>query len=165
MRYTAVNELEHFNFKDAVIHSFKIEPALETISLELRAVIVTPDNSQNDNATYSYAGDLGMRFTGARLQKAVKEGYKYYDANDILIEEVPDMPLSLLETDVLLKRVEGAYMWNMTKVEDTQNHTGHFLYLMGIDLDDEDNTAYWLQLEFDKVIMEWEKYMNRVEMM
>ncbi len=164
MKFIAVNELEHFNFRDAVIHSFQVDSKLKTINLELKAVIVTPDNSQNGNATYSYAGDLYMRFLGARLQKGVKEGYKYFDANDVLIEEIPDTPLSLPEMDALPGGLEGAYMWNMTKVEDAQNDTGHFLYLMGIDLDDEANTTYWLQVEFDKVVMEWDKYMNRVEM-
>lgn len=164
MKYKAVNELEHFNFKDTVLRSFQVETQPETIILMLEAVIITPENSQNSNFTYSYAGDLTMRFTGARLQKVVKEGYKYYDANDVLVEEVPDTPLSTLEVDALLKRLDGVYMWNMTKVEDAQNDTGHFLYLMGIDLGDEEETTYWLQLEFDKVIMEWDKYMNRVEM-
>lgn len=164
MKFKSVNEIEHFNFKDAVIHSFQVDSELETISLELEAVIVTPENSQNSNYTFSYAGDLVMRFTGARLQVAVKEGYKYYDANDVLVEEVPDTKLSVLELDGLLGRLEGTYMWNMTKVDDEQNDTGHFLYLMGIDLGDEDDTTYWMQLEFDQVIMEWDKYMNRVEM-
>lgn len=184
MKYKSVNEIENFDFKDAVIHELIWKPqdikdgessenqkstlmdgeTKGTLSLILEAVIVKPQNSQNSNYTYSYAGDLTMRFTGTRIQKAVKEGYKYYDANDTLLEEYPDVPLSGEALLALLKHLDGAYMWNMTKVEDAQNNTGQFLYLMGIDMGDEEDTTYWLQLTFSEVVMEWEKYMNRVEM-
>lgn len=171
--FKAVNELEHFGYQDAVIRGFQIIPAGsadgvedegQTFAISLEAVIVRSDNSQNSNYTDSYAGDLTMRLMGANIQKGVKEGYKYYDANDVLLEEVPDTPLSIMEIHQLIKNLDGAYLWAMQAVEPAQNKTGHYLYLMGIDVnaDTDEEATYWLQIEFDKSIMEWERYMNRV---
>ena len=159
MGFQSVNELEQFSFQDAQIKNFIVSK--DSISLELEAVIVKARNSQNTNFTDSYAGTLSMRLLGGNIQKAVKEGYKYYDANDVLVEEIPDRPLSDEEITSLTKESKDYYLFDVVKVEDEQNATGHFLYLFGIDADEE--TSYWFQIEFDKSILEWERYMNRVQ--
>ncbi len=159
MSFQSVNELEQFSFQDAQIKKFAVSE--ELISFELEAVIVKARNSQNANFTDSYAGTLSMRLLGGNIQKAVKEGYKYYDANDVLVEEVPDTPLSDAEIAALIKGSKDYYLFDVVKVEDDQNDTGHFLYLFGIDADEE--TSYWFQIEFDKSLLEWERYMNRVQ--
>lgn len=159
MGFQSVNELEQFSFQDAQIKDFKVSKGL--ISFELEAVIVKARNSQNANFTDSYAGTLSMRLLGGNIQKAVKEGYKYYDANDVLVEEIPDQPLSEEEIEALVKESKDYYLFDVVKVEDGQNTTGHFLYLFGLDADEE--TSYWFQIEFDKSILEWERYMNRVQ--
>lgn len=159
MSFQSVNELEQFNFQDAQIKDFQVSEAL--VSFALEAVIVKARNSQNANFTDSYAGTLSMRLLGGHIQKAVREGYKYYDANDVLVEEVADQPLSEEEIAALIKASRDYYLFDVVKVEDDQNTTGHFLYLFGIDADEE--TSYWFQIEFDKSILEWERYMNRVQ--
>lgn len=159
MNYKSVDELENFCFQDAQIQSIAYQEG--ALCFVLDAVIVKAKNSQNTNFTDSYAGTLTMRLMGGNIQKAVKEGYKYYDANDMLVEEVPDAPLSVLEIDALLKRSEGFYLFDAVPVEEEQNTTGHFLYLFGID--ENEDISYWLQIEFEKSILEWDRYMNRVQ--
>lgn len=159
MGFQSVNELEQFSFQDAQIKDFQVSEGL--IFFELEAVIVKARNSQNANFTDSYAGTLSMRLLGGKIQKAVKEGYKYYDANDNLVEEVPDEALSGEEIAALVKASKDYYLFDVVKVEDDQNTTGHFLYLFGLDADEE--TSYWFQIEFEKSILEWERYMNRVQ--
>lgn len=159
MKFKSVNELEYFEFKDAVVHKFSILD--NTISAELEAVIIRAENSQNSNFTRSYAGDLVMTLKGAKLQKAIKEGYKYYDANDVLKEEVPDEPIDEEQIKKILKTIDGAYMWAVVPVKAEENTTGHYLYQIGIDADEE--TTYWLQIEFLESVMEWDKYLNRVQ--
>lgn len=159
MKFKAVDELEQFSFQDAKIQ--KTEQQEGCLTFVLDAVIVKAKNSQNSNFTDSYAGTLSMRLMNANIQKAVKEGFKYYNANDELVEEVPDTPLSQLEIGALLKQSENCYLFDVVKVEEAQNETGHFLYLFGIDTDEE--TSYWLQIEFDRSIVEWDRYMNRVQ--
>lgn len=159
MGFQSVNELEQFSFQDAQIKDFQVSEGV--IFFELEAVIVKARNSQNANFTDSYAGTLSMRLLGGKIQKAVKEGYKYYDANDVLVEEIPDEALSEEEIAALVKASKDYYLFDVVKVEDDQNTTGHFLYLFGLDADEE--TSYWFQIEFDKSILEWERYMNRVQ--
>lgn len=159
MGFQSVNELEQFSFQDAQIKDFQVSEGV--IFFELEAVIVKARNSQNANFTDSYAGTLSMRLLGGKIQKAVKEGYKYYDANDVLVEEIPDEALSEEEIAALVKTSKDYYLFDVVKVEDDQNTTGHLLYLFGLDADEE--TSYWFQIEFDKSILEWERYMNRVQ--
>lgn len=159
MIYKSVDELDHFSFRDARIE--KCERLEKGLLLELEAVIVCADNSQNSNFTDSYAGPLHLRLLGAQIQKAVKEGYKYYDANDVLLEEVPDTPLTEEETDALLKGCSGYDLFDVVKVEDSQNDTGKQLYLFGVDKDED--TTYWLQIVFEKAVAERDKYLNRVQ--
>ena len=159
MKFKAVNELEHFNFRDAQIE--KAEWAEDSLRFELEAVIIKANNSQNGNYTDSYAGTLQMELKNAEIQKAVKEGYKYYDANDVLREEKPDEPLSEEALTALLQGSKGYYLFDVVKVEDVYNTTGRFLYLVGIDADEE--TSYWLQIAFDSSELGWDKYMNRVQ--
>lgn len=159
MNFKAEDELENFCFQDAKIQ--KIEQQEDCMTFILDAVIIKAKNSQNANFTDSYAGTLSMRLIDANIQKAVREGYKYYNANDELVEEVADTPLSEKEISTLLKMSEGYYLFDVVKVDDAQNETGHFLYLFGIDADEE--TSYWLQIEFEKSIVEWDRYMNRVQ--
>lgn len=159
MSFKAVDELENFCFQDAQI--IKMEQTKEGINFTLEAVIVRAKNSQNSNFTDSYAGTLQMRLLGGNIQKGVKEGYKYYDANDVLVEEVPDTPLSKDEIEALMKDSENYYLFDVVPVEEDQNTTGHFLYLFGIDADEE--TSYWFQIEFEKSVLEWDRYMNRVQ--
>lgn len=159
MSFKAVDELEHFSFRDAQIREFTVGNS--EITLTLDAVIVKAENSQNANYTDSYAGTLSMRLLGGNIQKAVKEGYKYYDANDVLVREVPDEPLDSEQLADLIRSSKDYYLFDVVKVEDDQNNTGHFLYLFGIDADEE--TSYWLQVEFDKSVLTWERYMNRVQ--
>lgn len=161
MAFVAVNELEHFGFQDAQIQKAVYENGV--LEIELEAVIVRSNNSQNSNYTDSYAGTLIMRLDGANIQKGVKEGYKYYDANDVLKEEIPDTPLSEQEIKSLLESSKGAYLFDVVKVNEEENTTGHYLYLFGMDTDEE--TSYWLQIEFDQSKLSWERYMNRVQSM
>lgn len=165
MKYKAVDELEHFGFQDAKIKKF--EKTDSGLLLVLEAVIVKANNSQNGNYTDSYAATLNMRLVGANIQKAVREGYKYYDANDVLVEEVPDVSLAEAEIDALLADSEDDYLFDAVKVNEEENDTGHFLYLFGIDVpddaDEDEIVSYWLQIEFEKSILEWDRYMNRVQ--
>lgn len=161
MKYQAINELDHFGFQDAKIMSGVYEDGI--LRFELEAVIVRANNSQNTNYTDSYAGTLVMELREAVICKAVKEGYKYYDANDVLKEEVADTPLSEDEIANLIKNSKDTYLFDMVSVNEDENKTGHFLYLLGIDTDEE--TSYWLMVEFKESSLSWERYMNRVQNM
>ncbi len=163
MKYKSVNEIEKFSFDDSVINKFEVENNL--ICLELEALIVKPDNSQNTNYTESYAGTTTVRFIAGKILSGVKEGYRYYNANDELLKEIPDEPLTDGQIMELIKSCEGAYLFSMAKKEEIDNQ---YVYRMGIEFCDEAeaNTmaeSYLLEVAFEKAVFEWDFYMNRVQ--
>lgn len=163
MKFKAVNEIEKFSFEDCVINKFEVQNDL--VRLELEALIVKPDNSQNTNYTESYAGTTEVRLIGGKILSGVKEGYKYYNADDVIISEIPDEPLTDEQILDLVKICGGAYLFSMVKKEEASNQ---YVYSVGIEFSDEEeaNTmgeSYLLEVAFEKAVFEWDFYMNRVQ--
>ncbi|MCR5736331.1 MAG: hypothetical protein K6G64_01615 [Eubacterium sp.] len=158
MKFKAVDEINHFSFQDCQV--VEAEVSLEGIRFQVEALIVRPENSQNTNFTESYAGTTEIRFIGGTITSGVKDGFKYYNADDVLIKEIPDTVLSEDEVSALLKKIEGAYLY---EVKDEENE-----YILALEFVDESdfNTAsdsYTLKVKAEKVIVEWDFYMNRVQ--
>lgn len=162
MGFKSVDEIEQFQFDDCRISRFELTDA--GISLELEALIVKSNNSQNTNYTDSYAGTTHVRLIDGKITDGVKDGYKYYDANDVLIREVSDTALSEEEIKAFPKLCEGAYLYTLEK---DREENGLYYYNMGVEFVDEtDNTmadSYSLHIVFSKAVFEWERYMNRVQ--
>ncbi len=162
MSFKSVDEIEQFRFDDCQISRFELNDT--GIGLELEALIVKSNNSQNANYTDSYAGTTYVRLVDGRIIDAVKDGYRYYDANDVLIREVADTALSEEEIKAFPKLCEGAYLYVLDK---DKEENGMYYYTLGVEFADEtDNTmadSYSLHIVFSKAVFEWEKYMNRVQ--
>lgn len=163
MKFKSVNEIEKFSFEDCVINKFEVRN--DMICLELEALIVKPDNSQNTNYTESYAGTTEVRLMGGNIISAVKEGFRYYNADDVLISEKPDEPLTETQIQEVTKASEGAYLFSMVKKGETD---GRYVYTVGIEFVDEEelNTvadSYLLEVAFEKAVFAWDFYMNRVQ--
>lgn len=163
MNYKSINEIESFSYKDCRIVEFKAEK--DCITLVLEALIVKKDNSQNTNYTDSYAGTTTVRFIKGKITDGIKDGYKYYDANDILINEVLDRKLTEEELEKLLKQCEGAYLYFLNKNDDNKDDMRS--YSLGIEFEDESegtvSDSYCLNILFEKAVFEWDRYMNRVQ--
>jgi len=164
MSFRSINEIETFLFEDCQIGAFEVCEG--EICMELEALIVKSNNSQNANYTESYAGTTHVRLKGAKILSGVMEGYKYFDANDVLVEEVADKPLSAEEMGALLKSCEGYYLYGMEqerKEEDT------YYYVISFEVPQEEiydtsvTNPYRIQIAFTQAIFEWEVYLNRVQ--
>lgn len=161
MQYKSINEINNFSFEDCIINKFEVRD--DMICLELEALRVKPENSQNTNYTESYAGTTEVRLLAGKIISGVKDGYRYYNANDELMKETPDEPLGEREILELTKKCEGAYLFSMIQKGETD---GLYSYSMGIEFADEENTmadSYQLEIIFEKAIFEWDFYMNRVQ--
>lgn len=162
MAFQSINEIEKFSFEDCRINKFEVKE--NQIYMELEALIVKPDNSQNTNYTESYAATTKVKLTEGQILSGIKDGYKYYDANDVLIKEVPDETFTKERVTNFPKTCEGAFLYALTKEkqEDNVNY-----YTMGIEFEDEeDNTvadSYQLKICFEKAVFSWETYLNRVQ--
>lgn len=164
MSFRSVNEIDKFSFEDCVLT--KIVQESTGLCLELEALIVRPTNSQNTNYTESYAGPTSAHLTDCRILAAVKEGYRYLDANDNPVEEIPDCALSEEETAALLKRAPGCYLFAMDPVEEKEGVSTYQLALEFPNDDVYDTTAtetYRLTVSFTKAEFTWQFYMNRVQ--
>jgi hypothetical protein len=165
MKYKAVDEIEKFRYDDCQISAFRVDA--DCITLELEALIVKSDNSQNTNFTESYAGTVTARFIGGKITGGVKDGFKLYDANERLIKEVADERLSDDELKGFPKLCEGAYLYGIDKEDAAAKEDGRQQYALSIEFANEEENvmgdSYRLDIEFEKAVFEWERYMNRVQ--
>ena len=165
MGFRSVNEISRFSFRDCVISRFEVT---ETgLRLVLSALIVEPDNSQNTNYTRSYAGDTTLLLRDGRIEKGIKEGFRYYNADDVLQSETPDEELDPEAVRALLPSFAGAYLYDMQPVPgnaDTQKQ----VYVMGIEMPDDPDwpagvTDSWqIRVSFTEAVFTWDQYLNRV---
>lgn len=164
MGYTSVNEVENFSFEDCQISSFRIgEHQLE---VEVEALIVKPNNSQNSNYTESYAGTTRIQMKDGKLLSGIKDGYKRYDANGVLQEETPDEELTLEQIEAMLKESKGAYLYG---IQLRTEEEGIYYYTMGIEFVSEEAydtipaDSYQIEVSCRKLVISWDFYMNRVQ--
>lgn len=157
MSYKSTDEIEQFRFDDCQIQACSVTE--QAIILQVDALIVRAGNSQNTNYTESYADTTELYLKAGRIDKIIKDGYRYYDANEVLISEVPDCELTAEEIKKLLTAFAGAYLFEMKKTADG--------YMLGIEFEDpEDHTAgasYQVYINADSAICTWERYLNRVQ--
>ena len=152
--YKSVDELEHFRFDDCQINTFAVTE--NGVELMVEALIVRADNSQNTNYTESYAGTTKIRITDGKLIRCVRDGYKYYDANDNLVEEVPDQKLAEDEYEKIFGKFKENYIFYGGKPEADKK-----CYQMIVDVDED---SYIVSFYYDKVIAGWNHFLNKANM-
>ena len=163
MSFRSVNEIEQFSFRDCVIRRF--ETTESGLRLELCALIVEPGNSQNTNYTRSYAGDTVLTLKNACIEKGIREGFRYYSADNVLLSETPDEELSPAAISALLPVFENAYLYDIRLLPSSQDG---YVCVLGIEMpDDPEEPAgvtdtYQLRISFAEAIFTWEQYLNRV---
>ncbi|MDO5126792.1 MAG: hypothetical protein Q4D54_03475 [Eubacteriales bacterium] len=162
MGFQSINEIEQFRFDDCVICELVEEP--DKVELVVDALIVCRNNSQNTNFTESYADTAKIRFAGGKIAGGIKDGFKYYDANEVLLSEVPDTSLDEEALMRLKKQCAGAYLYDIQKEQDTD---GKVCFVLSIEfIDEEEQTmgeSYRLFVPAEKVVVNWERYLNRVQ--
>lgn len=154
--FKSIDELDKFSFDDCVLG--EIEKAEDGLIFYVSALIVKPNNSQNTNFTESYAGDTKIFLEGAGVESLVKSGYKYYDANGVLIKTIPDEVIPKPAWESLIKTFSGNYLPSLSKEGDK--------YVAEIEMVDEDGSqgdTYVATLSGKTVTITWEKYLNRVQ--
>ncbi len=184
--FISKNEINNFTFRDAVIKKFTVSE--NEIQLIVEALIVEPHNSQNTNFTKSYADETLITFIGGTLEKAVKDGYKYYDANGVLLKEIPDEDVNAADISTLIRSLEGAYLYDMQEMKpgettiatsDITSSAGNDISgnttsevsntaALGIELPTDDITgadaiSYQFKISYKDVTFEWARYLNRVQ--
>ena len=160
MNFKSTNEINTFSFSDCRVVDCVFSQDQLTLSLD--ALIITAANSQNTRFTNSYADITQARFTNCRIVSAAKDGFRYYNADDVLIKEVPDQPLDEAQLQELLKNLSGSYLTGIEKAEEGADLQSCSLLL---EFEEEYGTAgdsYTLLIQFKDAVFEWEHYKNKV---
>ena len=99
--FKSIDETDRFSYEDCVLTG--IDSAEDGLIFDVEALIVKENNSQNTNFTESYAGPAKIKFVDGNIIKLIKVGFKYYNADGLLIKSVPDEFLAESEWSALLK--------------------------------------------------------------
>ncbi len=156
MGFVSNGEINKFSFEDAVL--VKFERAMTTIWLTVDALIVKANNSQNTNYTDSYADTAEITLSGTEIIALLKEGYSRYDADDKLIEEIPDEPVAPDEYHTVFKEIAGAYLATFEYEDDE--------YVLEFEIPDEVGAigdTYELHVKASDITVTWDRYLNRVQ--
>lgn len=165
MKFKSVDEIFNFDFQDSVVKNMKFND--KEISFDLTGLIVEPENSQNENFTKSYADTVKVRFIDGKLLGGIKDGYRQYDANDKLIDEVSDEQLDVDQMKLILKNAGGVFLYAMDSDKDSEE--GKFIYNISIEFPPKEQydtcatVSYQFKISFSKAIFEWDRYLNRVQ--
>lgn len=155
MRFQTVNALNLFRFEEVTVKEIDLKNKVVTVIMD--ALIVKGNNPNNEEFVDRFADTANVRFQNARITEVVKEGYKYYDANDRLLEEEPDQPIPVMEYEALLKKCKDVYLFDIISLKEEE---GAYEYQLGMDLNESD--TYWITIGCTETIVEWEKFKNKV---
>lgn len=155
--FKSINEIDKFRYDDCVINKMIIDEL--GITLSVNALIVRADNSQNANYTESYADTTKIELPGGSIDKVVRDGCRVYDANDVLLKEIPDEVVDI-NSEKWDKYFEGQYLIGI------RNADGEIV--LEIEIYDAEgygiSDSFSVYIKCDDICMQWEKYLNRVSM-
>lgn len=126
------------------------------LELYVEGAVVKDNNSQNEYYTDKYADQMEIRFKNPVVEAVLLEGHKYYDANDNLVEEVPDQKLAEDEYEKIFGKFKENYIFYGGKPEADKK-----CYQMIVDVDED---SYIVSFYYDKVIAGWNHFLNKANM-
>lgn len=161
MSFKSINEVDNFRYDDCCI--IRRKNTESDIVLEVEALIVKSNNSQNSNFTESYADITQINFKNGSIVMGIKDGMKKYDANEKLIEEIEDVVLDDKSLGQVCDNLGGMYLQGIECIKDTDDYV---LFLEKANEDQYDtlpSDTYQIKVHCEEVIISWDRYLNRVQ--
>lgn len=162
MSFKSVNEAEKFRYEDCCI--VKRVGSTTDFILEVEALIVKSDNSQNTNFTESYADVTRITFKNATVLMGIRDGMKKYDADGKLVEVIEDEILHDDELGGLCDNLTGMYLVGLERINDSDDYVLFIEKANEEQYDTLPSDSYQVKIHCDEVNMCWERYLNRVQM-
>lgn len=148
MGYITENELDHFDFSDAQIAD--VEVLTDALHLCVDNVLIKPECSANRDIRLMRTNGMVVRFSPMEVKSVIKEGYRTYNADGVLMNEDPDVELGAKAIgDVILNMPEG-YLVSMEKSGDEYT----------ICFDGTDEATYDIVISCNSDKEEWERFLN-----
>ncbi|MCD7865276.1 MAG: hypothetical protein LUG54_04540 [Clostridiales bacterium] len=156
MQYKCVNELDKFDFGEATVLALSLTG--DTWYMELSGGIAKYNNPCNTKYVDCYIAATQIRMKNPAISRFFLEGPKYYDANDVLLEEVPDRDIQAEAYEETLKQLVSGEVYTF-RDKDSAGGNGRNCEI-AIDVGDD---TYWLEIAYEKIILEWDRFQNRVD--
>lgn len=152
MRFRTENEIETFDFKEAYIEELRF--GLGSFYMLLDNVKILETNSCNRDVRTMRTNGLELRISTPQILSFIEEGYKLYDANGELQQEVQDVEIEPEKYVELCKELEGATVYALEKEDQ--------VYSISIDGEERE---YLLRVQGKGDSEEWDRFMNLAEVM
>jgi len=156
MKYTAVDELTHFQFHDA--HISNISFVNRDMVWEVSAVNATTSNTQNNFDEDMCVKNALITFENVNIENIVFGAYKTFDSNNNLIksqEATAAEPAQYF--DILKDTLQGyCYIYGMEDLPATEK----VRYRACFDIDGGVGSFY-LTINFTKSVVKWEEFSGK----
>ena len=140
MKYYTENELQNFRFEGAYIaETCAVNGIFEMI---LDNVTILPQNSCNRDIREMRANELKLKIREPEITAFVEEGYKVYDAEDILI--APE------DQAAKLKELEGCEIYSIEQEKG--------VYTVSIDTEDH---TFMIKVSGSADAEEWDRFLSK----
>lgn len=156
MKFKVIDQLDKFGFRDVQLSN--CEMADGVLRMTMAGAISKYNNPCNERYQDWYILEAYARFENAVITNCYKEGMKYYDANNVLQEEIPDTPVEAAAYADTLKLLKEGVMFVLLEKECEADCK---CVEVAIDVEDGADT-YWVEFTYDRVIIEWDRYANKV---
>lgn len=155
MKYKCENELHTLNFKDFAISEIRMMD--DKLLICTNGGVARYDNSCNETLEERYISECELQFIGYNIDKFILEGGKYFNADDVLIKEVPDTVIDKSEYADIFKKFKGedSTIFFLSGKQDGDKYKIEFAV-------DVINDTYWVNISVDKLVIGFDRFMNRV---
>ena len=154
MKYTVINELNHFEYHDALLK--KNTWNNKHLHWEVSAVNATIENSQNNFCKDMCIGNAEIIFEQAHIESIVSDAYQVYDSDNNLVESVKAVTVASEEYNKILSKLNEDYCFIMNmdgyQISENGNYTVCFsIYGSAIH-------GYCITISFSKSIISWDEF-------
>lgn len=152
MKFTTQDEFSNFTYQD--VHIADIQITSGFFCMHLDNVTILPENSCNRDIRKMRANNLILRITEGQVRRLVREGFRTYNADGVLMGQTPDEELS---PEAYAQAAEAFVDGMMYSAERTQTEDG-YQYTFVIDASDERTYAMTVCGSGDT--QEWDRFLN-----
>ena len=157
MKFRSVNEFTSIDFNDSTMKNLSITDQQMVVTAE--GVIIKANNSVNQRFEDMYTVLLEMTFDHFRILHFDEQGYRHYDADGQLLEQIPDRPLSEDEQKTVLHLAKDSYIFLVEKCPDQEGYE----IIFDITNEEEDTTTTdQLFFDFDGCVAQWDRFSGPV---
>lgn len=147
MAYSTHDEIANFDFSESTI--VKVTVTENQLDIRCGDVMIPTSNSQNTDVEKMGTDELRIRMKDIQKLEVKKDGYRIYNLDDTVREDIPDRVIPKEEWNSLFESLEGQAIYSITKENDC--------YVICIDTA-ETEVSYTVSLEAQSDLESWEDH-------